>query len=73
MSVNISISISVSVFLNILFQIVSGGPIFLAEYVIVEANCTDGVCAALNDAMAVSTQCMRSCTKKNIFWKSLCE
>uniref|UniRef100_A0A8C6WFP0 Alpha-2-HS-glycoprotein 2 n=1 Tax=Neogobius melanostomus TaxID=47308 RepID=A0A8C6WFP0_9GOBI len=33
-------------------QIVSGGPIFFAEYVVVEANCTEDVCEPLNDAMA---------------------
>ncbi|XP_042353825.1 alpha-2-HS-glycoprotein 2 [Plectropomus leopardus] len=33
-------------------QIVSGGPIFLAEYIVVEANCTDDACVPLNDAMA---------------------
>uniref|UniRef100_A0A3Q2YJM3 Alpha-2-HS-glycoprotein 2 n=1 Tax=Hippocampus comes TaxID=109280 RepID=A0A3Q2YJM3_HIPCM len=37
-------------------QIVSGGPRYLAEYVIAEANCTDDVCVPLNDVMAVSTQ-----------------
>uniref|UniRef100_A0A3B4Z8T3 Alpha-2-HS-glycoprotein-like n=1 Tax=Stegastes partitus TaxID=144197 RepID=A0A3B4Z8T3_9TELE len=33
-------------------QIVAGGPIYLAEYVIVEANCTDDPCVPLNDVMA---------------------
>ncbi|XP_051943612.1 alpha-2-HS-glycoprotein 2 [Hippocampus zosterae] len=33
-------------------QIVSGGPRYLAEYVIVEANCTDEVCVPLNDVTA---------------------
>ncbi|XP_070701823.1 alpha-2-HS-glycoprotein-like [Pempheris klunzingeri] len=33
-------------------QIVSGGPIYIAEYVVIEANCTDDVCVPLTDAMA---------------------
>ncbi|XP_061550361.1 alpha-2-HS-glycoprotein 2 [Phycodurus eques] len=33
-------------------QIVSGGPRYLAEYVIAEANCTNDVCVPLNDVMA---------------------
>ncbi|XP_077415200.1 alpha-2-HS-glycoprotein 2 [Vanacampus margaritifer] len=33
-------------------QIVSGGPRYLAEYVIAEANCTNNVCMPLNDVMA---------------------
>lgn len=40
---------------NASFQVVSGGPVFQAEYVIIEANCTDGVCVPLNDPLAVST------------------
>lgn len=34
----------------------SGGPIYIAEYVVVEANCTDDACVPLADVMAVSTQ-----------------
>lgn len=34
----------------------SGGPVYIAEYVVVEANCTDDVCVPLADVMAVSTQ-----------------
>ncbi|KAJ0059412.1 hypothetical protein NL108_016942, partial [Boleophthalmus pectinirostris] len=33
-------------------QVVSGGPIYLAEYVVVEANCTGDVCEPLHDATA---------------------
>ncbi|GAA6222548.1 alpha-2-HS-glycoprotein-like [Lates japonicus] len=33
-------------------QIVSGGPVYVAEYVVVEANCTDGACVPLNDPIA---------------------
>ncbi|KAM9790347.1 alpha-2-HS-glycoprotein 2 [Syngnathus typhle] len=33
-------------------QILSGGPRYLAEYVIAEANCTNDVCVPLNDVMA---------------------
>lgn len=32
----------------------SGGPIYLAEYVVAEGNCTGDVCEPLSDAMAVS-------------------
>ncbi|KAM9323709.1 alpha-2-HS-glycoprotein-like [Pholidichthys leucotaenia] len=38
-------------------QIVSGGPIYLAEYVVVEANCTGDPCVPLNDAMAARGIC----------------
>ncbi|KAM7401044.1 hypothetical protein PAMA_005307 [Pampus argenteus] len=38
-------------------QIVSGGSIYLAEYVISEANCTDDACVALNDATAARGIC----------------
>ncbi|XP_074545036.1 alpha-2-HS-glycoprotein-like isoform X2 [Halichoeres trimaculatus] len=38
-------------------QVVSGGAIFLAEYVIVEANCTDGLCLPLQGAMATRGIC----------------
>ncbi|KAM9845426.1 alpha-2-HS-glycoprotein-like [Aulostomus maculatus] len=38
-------------------QIVSGGPVYLAEYVVVEANCTDDICEPLNDATAVQGIC----------------
>ncbi|KAI3375166.1 hypothetical protein L3Q82_021683 [Scortum barcoo] len=38
-------------------QIVSGGPIYLVEYVVVEANCTDGACVPLNDIMAARGIC----------------
>ncbi|KAK1879743.1 Alpha-2-HS-glycoprotein [Dissostichus eleginoides] len=38
-------------------QVVSGGPIYLAEYVVVEANCTDDPCVPLNDAMAARGFC----------------
>ncbi|CAK6952219.1 alpha-2-HS-glycoprotein-like [Scomber scombrus] len=39
-------------------QIVSGGPIYLAEYVVIEADCTDDVCVPLNDTMAVRGICI---------------
>ena len=48
--------ISLLILLNTLFKVVSGGSIYLAEYVVVEANCTDDPCVPLNDAMAVSKQ-----------------
>ncbi|KAM7379012.1 hypothetical protein PAMP_004592 [Pampus punctatissimus] len=38
-------------------QIVSGGPIYLAEYVVIEANCTDDACVPLNDATAARGIC----------------
>lgn len=38
------------------FQIVSGGPMYYAEYVVVEANCTEDHCTPLNDTMAVSAK-----------------
>lgn len=38
------------------FQIVSGGPMYNAEYVVVEANCTEDDCTPLNDTMAVSAK-----------------
>ncbi|KAL3054638.1 hypothetical protein OYC64_017551 [Pagothenia borchgrevinki] len=38
-------------------KVVSGGPIYLAEYVVVEANCTDDPCVPLNDAMAARGFC----------------
>ncbi|KAE8291183.1 Alpha-2-HS-glycoprotein [Larimichthys crocea] len=38
-------------------QIVSGGPVYIAEYVVVEANCTDDVCVPLADVMAVRGIC----------------
>ncbi|XP_030608588.1 alpha-2-HS-glycoprotein-like [Archocentrus centrarchus] len=38
-------------------QIVSGGPIFIAEYVVVEGNCTEDVCVPLADAMAARGIC----------------
>uniref|UniRef100_UPI0037E81961 alpha-2-HS-glycoprotein-like n=1 Tax=Semicossyphus pulcher TaxID=241346 RepID=UPI0037E81961 len=38
-------------------QVVAGGPIYLAEYVIVEANCTDDACEPLNDTMATRGIC----------------
>ncbi|XP_061694171.1 alpha-2-HS-glycoprotein 2 [Syngnathoides biaculeatus] len=38
-------------------QIVSGGPRYLAEYVIVEANCTNDVCEPLNDVTATRGIC----------------
>lgn len=42
--------------LNTLFQILAGGQTYFAEYVVIEANCTDDACVPMNDAMAVSTQ-----------------
>lgn len=39
-----------------LFQILPGRTRYLAEYIIVEANCTDGICEPLNDPLAVSTE-----------------
>lgn len=36
-----------------MFQIVSGGPTYIAEYIITEANCTE-TCSPLLDASAVS-------------------
>lgn len=39
-----------------LLQIVSGGARYLAEYVVVAANCTNDVCEPLNDPLAVSTE-----------------
>ncbi|XP_038574378.1 alpha-2-HS-glycoprotein 2 [Micropterus salmoides] len=41
-------------------QIVSGGPIYFAEYIVVEANCTDDACVPLNDVMAVRGICSAS-------------
>ncbi|XP_019203684.1 alpha-2-HS-glycoprotein [Oreochromis niloticus] len=38
-------------------QIVSGGPIFITEYVVVEGNCTEDPCVPLNDAMATRGIC----------------
>ncbi|XP_037644315.1 alpha-2-HS-glycoprotein-like isoform X1 [Sebastes umbrosus] len=38
-------------------QIVSGGPFYSAEYVVVEANCTNDVCVPLDDAMAARGIC----------------
>ncbi|XP_073348088.1 alpha-2-HS-glycoprotein-like [Pagrus major] len=38
-------------------QFVSGGPIYIAEYVVVEANCTDDTCVPLGDAMAARGIC----------------
>ncbi|KAK5888527.1 hypothetical protein CesoFtcFv8_014614 [Champsocephalus esox] len=38
-------------------QVVSGGAIYSAEYVVVEANCTDDPCVPLNDAMAARGFC----------------
>lgn len=49
------VSVSKSILPNALFQIIAGGPLYRAEYVIVEANCTDDGCVPLIDAMAVST------------------
>lgn len=42
--------------LPIPFQVVSGGPLYKAEYVVVEANCTEDQCTPLNDTMAVSAK-----------------
>ena len=39
-----------------MFQVVSGGPMYAAEFLIVEANCTGDDCVPSHDAMAVSTQ-----------------
>nr|XP_014267268.2 alpha-2-HS-glycoprotein [Maylandia zebra] len=38
-------------------QVVSGGPIFITEYVVVEGNCTEDPCVPLNDAMAARGIC----------------
>ncbi|KAJ0011771.1 hypothetical protein NQD34_012746 [Periophthalmus magnuspinnatus] len=38
-------------------QVVSGRPIYIAEYVVVEANCTGDVCEPLNDTMATRGIC----------------
>ncbi|XP_068594377.1 alpha-2-HS-glycoprotein-like [Cebidichthys violaceus] len=38
-------------------QVVSGGPIYYAEYVVAEANCTDDACVPLHDATAVRGIC----------------
>ncbi|XP_070830595.1 alpha-2-HS-glycoprotein-like [Chaetodon trifascialis] len=38
-------------------QVVSGGPMYSAEYVVVEANCTDAGCVPLNDTMALRGIC----------------
>ncbi|XP_047444697.1 alpha-2-HS-glycoprotein-like [Mugil cephalus] len=38
-------------------QIVSGGPIYLAEYVVIEANCIDDICLPLNDTLAARGIC----------------
>ncbi|KAK5859502.1 hypothetical protein PBY51_021055 [Eleginops maclovinus] len=38
-------------------QVVSGGLVYLAEYVVVEANCTEDPCVPLNDAMAARGIC----------------
>ncbi|KAM9350139.1 alpha-2-HS-glycoprotein-like [Symphorus nematophorus] len=38
-------------------QIVSGGAIYLAEYIVAEANCTDDACVPLNDPMAARGIC----------------
>ncbi|XP_078119880.1 alpha-2-HS-glycoprotein-like [Sander vitreus] len=38
-------------------QVVSGGPIYFAEYVVVEANCIDDACVPLNDTMAARGIC----------------
>lgn len=51
-------SVTTSILVHALFQVLSGGPIYFAEYVVVEANCTGDACVALNDAMAVSTKTM---------------
>lgn len=66
-------SVHTSILLNTLFQVVSGGPIYFAEYVVVEANCTDDACVPLNDAMGVSTQSISLVIykKKKLFSKLL--
>ncbi|XP_069020758.1 alpha-2-HS-glycoprotein 2 [Embiotoca jacksoni] len=38
-------------------QVVSGGPIYIAEYVVTEANCIDDPCMPLNDTMAARGIC----------------
>ncbi|KAA8587354.1 alpha-2-HS-glycoprotein 2 [Etheostoma spectabile] len=38
-------------------QVVSGGPIYFAEYIVVEANCIDDACVPLNDTMAARGIC----------------
>ncbi|XP_056277033.1 alpha-2-HS-glycoprotein-like [Pseudoliparis swirei] len=38
-------------------QVVSGGPIYSAEYVVVEGNCADDVCVPLHDATAALGIC----------------
>lgn len=49
-------ALSSSALLNASFQIVSGGPIYLAEYIVIEATCIDDTCVALNDTLAVSAK-----------------
>lgn len=61
------VSVRTSILLNTLFQIVSGGPNYAAEYVVVEANCTDDACVPLNDATAVSTQSISLVIHKKTF------
>lgn len=47
--------ICTSIFLQYPFQVVSGGPLYTAEYVVIEAACINDTCVPLNDTMAVST------------------
>lgn len=64
------VAVSSQIFLNLFFQVVSGGPTYTAEFVIVEGNCTNDACEPLNDIMAVSTKgsSSYSCGNKiNIF------
>lgn len=59
-AVQFHVRLSVLVFMPVLtcihnsFQIVSGGAVYSAEYVVVEANCTEDPCVPLTDTMAVS-------------------
>ncbi|XP_035526906.1 alpha-2-HS-glycoprotein-like [Morone saxatilis] len=45
---------------RMLTQFEAGGRTYLAEYVVVEANCTDDACVPLNDAMAARGICTAS-------------
>lgn len=61
------------IILNTLFQLVAGGPIYTAEYVVVEANCTDDTCVPLDNANAVSKQSISSSFhKKNTISVIIC-
>lgn len=61
----LSIPVSTSTLFMTLFQLVSGGPQYLVEYVVVEANCTNDACMPLNDPMAVSMHSISLVFQKN--------